>query len=320
MEQDMKLGILFAGQGSQKPGMGADFYEKSRRFQAVFDLLPPEQRRAAFEGPMEVLSDTRNTQPVMVAFAAGVMAELSPALSELGVEPAMAAGLSLGEYSALHAAGVFDAKTAIDLVTKRAAAMADAAKGVDCAMKAVLGLARETLASCCAEAADYGTVQIANYNCPGQIVIAGERNAVERAAALALTAGAKRCVPLPVSGPFHTKFMEPAGRVLDGIFAETVFEEMHFPVVFNAVGREKRPEEAVSDLLVRQVSGSVYFEDTIKAMAAAGVDTVIEIGPGKALSGFVRKTDRNMKVMNIDTWEDLQKVVEELKTSKGDAA
>ena len=248
------------------------------------------------------------------------MAELSPALSELGVEPAMAAGLSLGEYSALHAAGVFDAKTAIDLVTKRAAAMADAAKGVDCAMKAVMGLARETLAGCCAEAADYGTVQIANYNCFGQIVIAGERNAVERAAALALTAGAKRCVPLPVSGPFHTKFMEPAGCVLDGIFAETVFEEMHFPVVFNAVGREKRPEETVSDLLVRQVSGSVYFEDTIKAMAAAGVDTVIEIGPGKALSGFVRKTDRNMKVMNIDTWEDLQKVVEELKTSKGGAA
>lgn len=124
----MKLAILFAGQGSQTPGMGKDFYEHSQRFRQVFDLLPEEQRKLAFEGPMEKLSDTRNTQPIMVAFAAGVTAELVPKLAEIGVKPAMAAGLSLGEYSALHAAGVFDAPTAIELVTKRGRAMAEAGK------------------------------------------------------------------------------------------------------------------------------------------------------------------------------------------------
>ena len=308
----MKLGLLFAGQGSQSVGMGKDFYEKSKGFQAVFDLLPETQRNVAFEGPGEALADTRNTQPIMVAFAAGVLSELLPALSKLGIKPRMAAGLSLGEYSALHAAGVFDAETAISLVTKRASAMAFAAAGIDCAMKAVLGLSRALLADCCKAAADYGAVQIANYNCLGQIVIAGEKDAVERAAALALEKGAKRCVSLPVSGPFHTKFMEPAGKQLAEIFAQTGFGGMQFPVLFNAVGREKMPEETISDLLVRQVSSSVYFEDTIKVMASAGIDTVIEIGPGKALSGFVRKTDRNIAVMQIETYEDLQKVLLQL--------
>lgn len=306
----MKLAILFAGQGSQTPGMGKDFYELCDRFREVFDLLPGPQRQLAFEGPVEELSDTRNTQPVMVAFAAGVWAELRPRLESLGVKPAMAAGLSLGEYSALHAAGVFDAETAIGLVTKRGRAMADAAAGVDCAMRAVLGLDRETLADCCAEASKLGVVQTANYNCPGQIVIAGEREAVEAAAALAVEKGAKRCVPLPVSGPFHTRFMEPAGRVLEQVFAETAFGAMEFPVLFNAVGREKTEAESVSGLLVKQVSSSVYFEDTIKAMAAAGVDRIIEIGPGKALSGFVRKTARGIKAWNIETCGDLQKVLQ----------
>lgn len=309
----MKLGILFAGQGSQSVGMGKDFYEKSEKFHEIFDILPKEQREIAFEGPLAQLSDTRNTQPVMVAFAAGVLAELLPALEEIGIKPAMAAGLSLGEYSALHSAGVFDARTAVALVTKRANAMAKAAEGVDCAMKAVLGLDREPLEQCCEKASVKGSVQIANYNCPGQIVIAGEKAAVEAAAELAAAGGAKRCVALPVSGPFHTAFMEPAGLVLKEIFAETAFGEMQFPVLFNAVGREKRPDETIGELLVKQVSHSVYFEDSIKVMAKAGVDTILEIGPGKALSGFVKKTDRGIRTMNIETFEDLQKVITELK-------
>lgn len=309
----MKLGLLFAGQGSQKAGMGADFYAACPKFKETFDLLPENLRTIAFEGPMEVLSDTRNTQPIMVAFAAGVMAELKPRLEVLGVKPEMAAGLSLGEYSALHAAGVFDAETAINLVTLRGQAMADAAKGIDCKMSAVLGLERDLLKACCEEASALGAVSIANYNCPGQIVIAGVGPAVDKASELAIEKGAKRCMPLPVSGPFHTKFMEPAGEKLAEVFGEMAFGEMEYPVLFNAIGRSKTAEENIADLLVRQVSSSVYFEDSIKAMAEAGVDTIIEIGPGKALSGFVRKTDKTIKVYSIETIEDLDKVVVALK-------
>lgn len=305
----MKLGILFAGQGSQAVGMGKDLYENCQAFREVFNLLPKEQRQIAFEGPMEVLSDTRNTQPIMVAFAAGVMAELSG----IGIVPEMAAGLSLGEYSALHASGVFDAETAIKLVTRRAMEMHKAAVGIDCKMSAVMGFDREALAECCTAASDMGVVQIANYNCPGQIVIAGEADAVDKCVRLAAEQGARRCVPLPVSGPFHTVFMEPAGKALESVFDDVSFGIMNFPVIFNAVGREKTAEETVAELLVRQVSHSVYFEDTIKTMAAAEIDTIIEIGPGKALSGFVRKTCKEIKCLNIENQQDLQAVVEILK-------
>ena len=304
----MKLGLLFAGQGSQKPGMGKDFYDNSAEFRKVFDTLSDELKETAFEGPMEKLSYTANTQPIMVAFAAGVMAELNKTFAEAGIRPQMAAGLSLGEYSALHSAGVFDAETAINLVSLRGKAMAEAAEGIECAMTAVLGLDRELLAECCSQAGSRGKVSIANYNCPGQIVIAGEKAPVEEAGRLALEKGAKRCMPLPVSGPFHTEFMKPAGAVLEEVFKETQFKDMTFDVIFNAIGRCKKDEESIAQLLVKQVSSSVYFEDSLKEMEAAGIDTVIEIGPGKALSGFVRKTCKGMKILNIETWEDLQNV------------
>lgn len=309
----MKLGLLFAGQGSQRVGMGADFYATCPRFREVFDILPESLKNIAFDGPMEALADTRNTQPVMVAFAAGVMAELKPRLEVIHAAPQAAAGLSLGEYSALHAAGVFDAETAIRLVQKRGQAMADAAKGIECKMCAVLGLEREVLQDCCEEASVSGVVSIANYNCPGQIVIAGEENAVDKAVELAAKRGAKRSISLPVSGPFHTTFMEPAGKVLAEVFAGMNFRDMEFPVLFNAIGREKKEKEQIADLLVRQVSSSVYFEDSIKAMADAGIDTIIEIGPGKALSGFVKKTCRSIKIYSIETIEDLDKVIQALK-------
>ena len=305
----MKLGILFAGQGSQAVGMGKDLYENCQAFRQVFDILSEQQRQIAFEGPMEALSDTRYTQPIMVAFAAGVMAELQKA----GVEPVMTAGLSLGEYSALHAAGVFDAATAINLVSLRAQEMHKAAEGVDCKMSAVMGFDREALAECCALSSDAGVVQIANYNCPGQIVIAGEGAAVDKCAALASEKGARRCVPLPVSGPFHTVFMEPAGKALESVFSDTEFSAMRFPVIFNAVGREKTAAETIADLLVRQVSNSVYFEDTIKTMAEAGIDTIIEVGPGKALSGFVRQTCKEIKCLNVEDYQGLQAVLAALK-------
>ena len=174
----MKLAVLYAGQGAQHPGMGKEFYEESPAFRAAFDsaALDFDLHRVCFEDPDGVLNQTEYTQPCMVAFACGVTA----VLAEHGVKPDYVAGLSLGEYSALEAAGVFTARQAIELAAYRGQAMADAAKGIDCGMTAVLGLDREKLSACCEQAAETGCVQICNYNCPGQLVIGGEKAAVDR--------------------------------------------------------------------------------------------------------------------------------------------
>lgn len=301
----MKTAILFAGQGAQHVGMGKDFYAEYPGFRRVFDLLPEEQRRIAFEGPAEELKKTENTQPIMLAFALGVYR----VLQEYSFVPDMAAGLSLGEYSALAAAGVFDDKTAVELITFRGKQMAKASEGTDTVMSAVIGLDREAAESACREAQAAGTVEIANYNCPGQIVVAGTEVGVAACERNAKELGARRCIRLEVSGPFHTSYMKPVGKALTEYFRGRTFGSMEFPVVFNCLGREKTGEETVRELLVRQVSGSVYFEDTIRYMAEHGVTGTLEIGPGRALSGFVRKTDRSIETMNIETTEDLRKVI-----------
>ncbi|MGN0975367.1 MAG: ACP S-malonyltransferase [Gemmiger sp.] len=284
----MKLAFLYAGQGSQHPGMGKDLYEAYPAFRKAFDAaaLDFDLHRVCFEDPDGVLNQTRYTQPCMVAFAAGVTA----VLYEAGVRPAYAAGLSLGEYSALHAAGVLDAKTAIELTAFRGREMAKAAEGIECGMTAVLALDQETLRECCVRASDRGVVQICNFNCPGQLVIGGQKAAVDAAAAYAMEAGARRCMPLKVSGPFHTSLMHPAGNALAERFETVRFAPMAFPVLFNCLGHEMAANDSIPALLVRQVQSSVRMEDTIRRLDSLGVDTIVEIGPGKALSGFVKKT------------------------------
>ena len=307
----MSLAFLYAGQGSQHPGMGADLYEAHPAFRAVLDAagVDFDLKTTMFTDPDGVLNLTEYTQPCMVAFAAGMTA----LLAERGIVPDYAAGLSLGEYSALQCAGVFTAPQAISLAAFRGKAMAAAAAGRPCGMTAVLGLDREKLQEACRQAAGAGVVEIANYNCPGQLVIGGEQAAVDKAAALAKELGAKRCLPLKVSGPFHTSLLAPAGDALREKFRETAFGAMRIPVLFNCLGREMGPGDTIPALLGKQVQTSVYMEDTIRRLAELGVDTIVEIGPGKALIGFVKKTAPAIKTYAVETCADLDALSAALK-------
>ncbi len=311
----MKLAFLYAGQGSQHAGMGRDLYEDFPAFRAVLEQAAAavdfDIKEVMFTDAAGILNKTQYTQPCMTAFACGVTAVLRQA----GIVPDYAAGLSLGEYSALACAEVFDVQTAVSLTAFRGKAMAAAAAGRPCGMTAVLGLDAPTLQACCEAAADAGVVQICNYNCPGQLVIGGDKAAVDKAAAAALTAGAKRCLPLKVSGAFHTALMHPAGDALREKFASVSFSQMQMPVLFNCLGHEKNENDSIAALLEKQVQSGVQWESTLRRLAELGVDTAIEIGPGKVLTGFVKKTVGSaISCYPVETSAQLQQL---LRTMKG---
>lgn len=314
------LGFVYAGQGSQRVGMGQDFYGKYDSFKETIDHATQVVRKVtdmdiadiSFNGPMEQLSQTVYTQPAMVAFAIGV----TKLLKEAGISADYSCGLSLGEYSALYEAGVLDEDTIMELIAKRGKYMAEASEGLNVKMAAVLGADRDTVLECCEKACEATegerVVQAANFNCPGQIVISGHASAVDMASAFLKEAGAKRILPLKVSGPFHTKLMKPAGDNLAKEFKSVDFKDEKTKVVFNCLGRERKQGEDIAKLLEKQVQSSVYLEDSIKRMAEAGVDTFVEIGPGKAISKFITKTVDNAKVYSIDTAMDFENIVKEL--------
>ena len=314
------LGFVYAGQGSQRVGMGQDFYGKYDSFKETIDnatevvskVTNMDVADVSFNGPIEQLSQTAYTQPAMVAFAIGV----TKLLKEAGINADYTCGLSLGEYSALYEAGVVDEATIMELIAKRGKYMAEASAGLNVKMAAVLGMDRETVLECCEKACEATdgerVVQAANFNCPGQIVISGHSSAVDMASAFLKEAGAKRILPLKVSGPFHTKLMKPAGDKLAQEFKSVDFKAEKTKVIFNCLGREKNQDEEVANLLEKQVQSSVYLEDSIRYMAEAGVDTFVEIGPGKAISKFITKTVDNAKVYSIDSVEDFENIVKEL--------
>lgn len=301
----MSVAFVFPGQGAQEVGMGRALAESSPEARAVFDAADRALAgddvalsSLCFHGPAESLVLTANTQPAILATSLACHAALRARLPSL--EPAMLAGHSLGEYSALVAAGAFDLATAARLLRLRGVAMQEAVPPGVGAMAAVIGLDDEAVASLCAEvAAETGrVVQAANFNCPGQVVIAGHADAVERARERVTARGGKT-LPLHVSAPFHCALMEPAAARLDLALASIAPWPLRVPVVANVDGAPNLDPARVRELLVRQVAGAVRWSSCVRAMLDAGVDTFIELGPGKVLSGLIKRVQRGVRVLSV---------------------
>ena len=303
-----KLAFIYPGQGAQKAGMGADFYENSPEAKSLFDeadaALDFDLKEICFQ-ENEKLNETQYTQPAMVA-ACLAMARV---LTRRGIRPDMTAGLSLGEYAAIAAAGALKELDAVLLVRKRGLFMEHAVPAGEGAMCAVLGMTGEALER---ELRDMADVTIANYNCPGQMVITGKAEAVRAAAESLKTAGAKRTVLLNVSGPFHSPFLRTAGEELRKEIEKTELHPLMIPYVANVTAEKVERREEISDLLSRGVSSPVKWQQSMEYMIKEGVDTFVEIGPGRTLSGFLKKINTEVSVYHISSWEDMERAAGEL--------
>lgn len=301
-----KTAFMFPGQGAQYIGMGKDFYEQIPVCREMFELAGKasglDVAALCFE-ENEQINITEYTQIAMLAVEVAIL----KSVEKKGMKPDVTAGLSLGEYGALVASGVMTPEDVFKIVRKRGIYMQEAVPEGG-AMAAVLGLDTEIIEKVCGEVS--GTVSIANYNCPGQVVITGESGAIQAAIAGLTAAGAKRCVPLKVSGPFHSEMLAGAGEKLAKELESVTVHEIDVPYIANVTADYVKRTEDVKPLLEKQVSSSVRWQQTVERMLADGVDTFVEIGPGRTLSGFMRKISRDVKVINVEKVEDLEKVMQ----------
>ncbi len=305
-----KTAFLFAGQGAQSLGMAKDLYDTYPIVRDTFDqasAILGYDLRALIDGDEKKLNITRYTQPAILTTSVAIYR----LLEEKGITPDVVAGLSLGEYSALVASGALDFETAVTLVAKRGAYMEEAAPAGSGKMVAVMNTDVALIEEACQKASEVGIVSPANYNTPGQIVIGGEAQAVDAAVAFLKEAGAKRLIPLKVSGPFHTAILTPASERLAEALKTVNFEEFTIPLVGNTEA-QVMTKNRIKELLARQVKEPVRFYDSIATMQKLGVDRYIEIGPGKVLSGFMRKIDKSAQVLQVDDEASFKALLEEV--------
>lgn len=310
----MKFGYIFAGQGAQKQGMGEDFYKHFESSRAVFDqanlALGYDLKNLIFNGPQESLNETEKTQPAILTTS---IAMLKAFESLVDIKPSACAGLSLGEYSAHVCSGSMVFTDAVQLVKKRGAFMQKAVPLGVGGMSALMGLSPEEAETVANQASEFGIVEVCNYNAPNQIVIGGELKALEMAHDFAKNAGAKRVIPLPVSAPFHTSMLKPAEEQLAVELEMISFNEMKIPVLTNVNGRIVSSEDEIPSYLSKQVTSAVRWIECIESMKHMGIDTIIEFGPGNALSAFVSKIDKSLKVLSIYDLNSLYDVADFIK-------
>lgn len=308
------LAFVFPGQGSQFVGMGKDLMDQVPESIALFEKADVRLSHPLTDiisnGPEELLTKTENTQPALLTVSSALL-EL---LDKEGIKPDYVAGHSLGEYSALVAAGALTFEEAVYAVRMRGLFMEAAVPAGVGTMAAVLGLDAEPLVAVCKKATEEaGVVQVANLNSPGQIVISGTKEGVERAGELAKEAGAKRVLPLNVSGPFHSSLMKPAAKKLEAVLEELEIKEADIPVVANVTAKPVTSASDIKTHLIEQLYSPVRWVETVEYLLAQGVNTFVEVGPGKVLSGLIKKVDKNVQLYNVSDLDSLQKTVAALK-------